>query len=68
MTGCNTSNIGIVTFKRESGSPLRLKNVSYVPGLRKNVVSVAVLEDHGYDVIFRKGKVFLKHIATGQVK
>lgn len=27
-----------------------------------------VLEDRGYDVIFSKGKVFLRHIATRQVK
>ena len=39
----------------------------YVPGLRKNLVSVAILEDLGYEGTFRKGKVFLKHIATGQV-
>jgi len=39
----------------------------YVPKLKKNLVSIAMLEDRGYDVIFSKGKVFLKHIATGQV-
>ena len=27
-----------------------------------------VLEERGYDVMFRKGMVFLKHIATRQVK
>lgn len=26
------------------------------------------LEDHGYYVTFSKGKVFLRYIATGQVK
>ena len=36
--------------------------------LKKNPVSVAVLEDSGYEVMFRKGKVILKHIATVQVK
>ena len=51
-----------------SGSPLRLADVLYFLGLRKNLVSVVVLEYHGYEVMFRKGKVFLKHIATGQVK
>ena len=40
----------------------------YVPGLKKNLVSITVLEEHGYDVIFSKGKVFLRHIATRQVK
>ena len=39
----------------------------YVPGLKKNLVSIAVLEDPGYEVMFRKGKIFLKHIAAGQV-
>jgi hypothetical protein len=48
--------------------PLRLKDVMFVPGLKKNLISVAVLEDRGYDVIFNKGKAFLRHIATGQVK
>eukprot|EP00253_Pinus_taeda_P009967 PITA_09967 len=37
-------------------------------GLKKNLVSVAMLEDHGYDVIFSKGKAFICHIAKGQVK
>ena len=40
----------------------------YVPQLNKNLVSVAVLQDHGYDVVFSKGKVFLRHMAMGQVK
>ena len=40
----------------------------YVSGLRKNIVFVAVLEDRDYDVMFRKGKVFLKHIATRKLK
>ena len=42
--------------------------VKYVPGLKKNLVLVAMLEDKGYDVVFSKGKVFLRHITTGQVK
>jgi len=51
--------IGTVTFQRESASPLRLKDVMIVLGLKKNLVSIAILEDHGYDVIFNKGKAFL---------
>ena len=39
----------------------------YVPGLKKNLVSVSILEDHGYNVIFRKGKALLRLIAMGQV-
>ena len=59
--------INIVTFQREFGSPLTLNNVMYVPGLKKNLVSVVMLEDHGYDVIFSKGKAFISHISTTQV-
>jgi len=40
----------------------------YVLGIKKNRVSVTVLEYHSYDVIFSKGKVFLRHIATEEVK
>jgi hypothetical protein len=40
----------------------------HVPGLKKNLVSVAMLEDRGYDVVFSDGKYFLRHKAMGQVK
>ena len=62
------AKIGTVTFFRESGSPFTLKYVMYVLGLKKNLILVAMLEDCGYDVIFSKGKVFLRHKSVGQVK
>jgi len=62
------TNIDTVTFHRESDSPLRLTYVMYVSELKNSLVSITVLEDHGYDVIFSKGKVFLRHVSTGQVK
>jgi len=31
----------------------------YVPGLKKKFVSMSMLEDHGYDVIFSNEKAFL---------
>ena len=37
-------------------------------GLNNNLLSIAMLEDIGYIVIFLKGKEFLRHIAMGQVK
>ena len=65
----STTHIGIVTFQRESYSPLTLKYVMYVLGLKiKKLVSVSMLEERSYDVIFIKGKYFLHHIASGQVK
>lgn len=57
--------IGIVTFQRDADSPLRLKDVMFIQGLKKNIISIAILEDRGHDAIFSKGKEFLSHIAMG---
>lgn len=59
----STKGIGIDTFK-ESGSHLHLKNVMYVLGLKEKMIYVVVLEDKGYDVVFIKGKYFLKHVGV----
>eukprot|EP00253_Pinus_taeda_P023160 PITA_23160 len=59
------SGEGMVVFQREHGAPLTLTNVKYLPGLKKNLVFVSMLEDKGYDVIFSKGKVYIRHIGTG---
>jgi len=64
----NAIGIGKITFHRELDFPLRLKDVTFVPSLKKNLISIAVLEDRGYDVILSKGKEFQRHIATGKVK
>lgn len=40
----------------------------YVPRLKKILIFVVVLEERGYDVAFSKGKYFMKHVATIQVK
>ena len=64
----NTTGVGTVTFQRELGNPLTLEDVMYVPGLKKNLVFVAMFEDRGYDVIFSEGKAFLRHKAVRQVK
>ena len=39
----------------------------HVPGLKNNLVSVCMLEDLRYFVLFSGGKVFLHHKATTQV-
>jgi hypothetical protein len=64
----SATGIGTITFQRDSCKPLQLKNVMHVPGLKKNLVSVAMLEDRGCDVVFSGGKAYLRHKATGQVK
>jgi hypothetical protein len=55
----SSSSIGTITFQRDSGKSFQLKNVMHVPGLKKNLVSVAMLEDRGYDVVFSNGKSYL---------
>ena len=64
----SVSRVGTVIFQREHEAHLTLTDVKYVPGLKRNLVSIAMLEDRGYDVVFSKGKVFLRHIITRQVK
>eukprot|EP00253_Pinus_taeda_P016792 PITA_16792 len=55
----SVTGLGTITFQREHGAPFTLKNVMYVLEMKKNLVSISMLEDRGYDVIFSKGKVFL---------
>eukprot|EP00253_Pinus_taeda_P006310 PITA_06310 len=64
----SVSGVGMVDFQREHGAPLALTDAMYAPGLKNNLVSVAMLEDKGYNVVFSKGKAFLRHIAMGQTK
>jgi hypothetical protein len=55
----SANGIGTITFQRELGKPFQLKNVMHVPGLNKNLVSVTMLEDRGYDVVFSSGIAYL---------
>jgi hypothetical protein len=54
VAGCGT-----VSFRRESLPPMTLIEVLYVPGLKKNLVSVSTIEEKGYEVLFRDGQVLL---------
>ena len=55
----SATGIGTISFEREFGKPFRLKEVMHVPGLKHNLISMAILEDKEYDVVFSKGKAFL---------
>ena len=50
---------GTVTFQRESMQPMTLRDVLYVPRLKKNLVSVSMIEDRGYGLYVLDGKVHL---------
>eukprot|EP00253_Pinus_taeda_P002857 PITA_02857 len=60
--------IGTIAFERESGKPFILKEVMHVLGLKKNLISVAMLEDKGYDVVFSEGKAFLHSKTTRETQ
>ena len=62
----SATGIGTISFERESGKPFVLKEVMHVPGLKKNLISMAMLEDKGYDVVFSEGKAFLHSKETGE--
>ena len=55
----SATDIGTITFERESSKPFQLKDVMHVLGLKKNLVSVVMLEDRGYDIVFSDEKYFL---------
>ena len=54
VVGCGT-----VSFQRESLPPMKLTEVLYVSGLKKNFVSVSTIEEKAYEVLFHDGKVLL---------
>jgi hypothetical protein len=47
--------VGIASFQLESIKPLRMSDVLYVPGLKKNLLSISAMEDRGYAVAFSSG-------------
>ena len=64
----SATGIGTISFERESGKPFILKDVMHVPGLKKNLIFVEMLEHMGYDVVFSEGKAFLQHKTTSQIR
>ena len=64
----SANGIRTISFERELGKPFILKDVMHVQGLKKNLISMAMLEDKGYDVVFSEGKAFLRHKTTGQTR
>jgi hypothetical protein len=50
---------GQATIKMELGNSIHLSNALYVPGLKKNLVSISCLEKKGDRVAFVDGKVLV---------
>jgi hypothetical protein len=49
--------VGAAAFQLESRKPLKMSDVLYVSGLKKNLLSISAMEDRGYAVAFSGGQV-----------
>jgi len=56
-TKSTVKGVGTVSLQLESENPLKMSDVLYVPGLKKNLLSIFVMEDRGYVVAFVDGQV-----------
>lgn len=50
---------GIFIFHRDSKDSITMRDVLYVPRLKRNLILVSTMEDRKYVVIFWDGKVFI---------
>jgi hypothetical protein len=50
---------GSTSFQLQTGTVFHIDEIIYVPGLKKNLISVAVLERKGYSIYFFKGKALM---------
>ena len=55
----NIEGEGTVILKMTSGKHLILKNVLFVPDIRKNLVSGYLLNKHGFGIVIESDKVIL---------
>jgi hypothetical protein len=53
------AGIGIVTFWSDDMPPISFRDVVYVPGLKKNLISISTLQDRGLEVTFRGTEVLI---------
>jgi hypothetical protein len=65
------AGIGTVSFRRENLPPISFTDVLFVPGMKKNLISVSTLQDRGFEVSFRGTEVLIYprgcSIDSGQV-
>jgi hypothetical protein len=65
------AGIGTVAFRRESLPPISFTDVLFVPGMKKNLISVSTLQDRGLEVTFRGTEVLIhprgSSLDSGQV-
>jgi hypothetical protein len=63
--------VGTYTFQLDSYIHIKLEEVLYVPGMKRNPVSISTLEDKGYKITFSEGRVLAwnkeSHIISSKV-
>jgi hypothetical protein len=53
------AGIGTIAFRRESLPPISFTDVLFIPGMKKNLISVSTLQDKGLEVTFRGTEVLI---------
>jgi hypothetical protein len=51
--------VGESTYKLDSWTPMKMKDVLYVPSLTKNLLSISTLDKKGFRVAFIDGEVLM---------
>jgi hypothetical protein len=51
--------VGEDSYKLDSVNPMKMKEVLYVPGLKKNLLWISTLDEKGYRVSFVDGHVLM---------
>jgi hypothetical protein len=51
--------VGEASYKLDFGKPMKMKDVLYVPGLYKNLLSISALDEKGFKVSFIDGEVLM---------
>jgi hypothetical protein len=52
----DVKGFGSTSFRFQSGNIFHINEIFYVPGLKKNLIFVPILESKGYSVAFSKGE------------
>jgi hypothetical protein len=57
----NVRGVGASTFQLDSDMEIQLKELLYVPRMKRNLVSISALEDKGYKIPFSEGRLLTWH-------
>ena len=58
--------VGATSFQLDSSKTLRMRDVLLVPGMTSNLIAISTLEDEGYDVLFSRGRVFIRKFDSSE--